>query len=223
MQRRGKSCSNTCSECGLLLRTWASERCAGKEVICTCTSWLVQPCPQPQWRGCADKECLCFCSARVGSPVKCLLALQMPARASSALVVGPLADEGLVVVKVPAGRPQTQVRVVALACPGQLPVRAREQRVGPRSAPQVQHDGSIRPRASPGALRDLLSLSRPTCHSFFTGPVFFARPRAVSGHLRRWSGARFAWCCAEKMLLLQPVYLYTGRSNSSFCTIFCMA
>ena len=70
MQRRGKSCSNTCSECGLLLRTWASERCAGKEVICTCASWLVQPCPQPQWRGCADKECLCFCSARVGSPVK---------------------------------------------------------------------------------------------------------------------------------------------------------
>ena len=60
---------------------------------------------------------------------------------------------------------------------GQLPVRAREQRVGPRSAPQVQHDGTIRPRASPGAavrgLRDLLSLSRPTCHSFFTGPVFF--------------------------------------------------
>ena len=45
------------------------------------------------------------------------------------------------------------------------------------AGPQVQHDGTIRPRASPGAavrgLRDLLSLSRPTCHSFFTGPVFF--------------------------------------------------
>ena len=36
-----------------------------------------------------------------------------------------------------------------LARPGQLPVRAREQRVGPRAAPQVQHDGTIRPRASP--------------------------------------------------------------------------
>ena len=64
-----------------------------------------------------------------------------------------------------------------LARPGQLPVRAQEQRVGPRAAPQVWHDGTIRPRASPGAavrgLRDLLSLSRPTCHSFFTGPVFF--------------------------------------------------
>ena len=63
-----------------------------------------------------------------------------------------------------------------LARPGQLPVRAREQRVGPRAAPQVQHDGTIRLRASPGAavrgLRDLLSLSRPTCNSFFTGPVF---------------------------------------------------
>ena len=67
--------------------------------------------------------------------------------------------------------------VVVLPRAGQLPVRAREQRVGPRSAPQVQHDGTSRPRASPGAavcgLRDLLSLSRPTCHSFFTGPVFF--------------------------------------------------
>ena len=35
----------------------------------------------------------------------------------------------------------------------QLPVRAQEQRVGPRAAPQVQHDGTIRPRASPGAAR----------------------------------------------------------------------
>ena len=55
-------------------------------------------------------------------------------------------------------------------------LRARAVRRPP--APQVQHDGSIRPRASPGAaavrgLRDLLSLSRPTCHSFFTGPVLF--------------------------------------------------
>ena len=102
------------------------------------------------------------------------------------VVVGPLSDEGLVVVEVLAGRPQAQVGVVVLARAGQLPVRAREQRVGPRPAPQVQHDGTIRPRASPGAavrgLRDLLSLSRPTCHSFFTGPVFFARPRVLG----RW-------------------------------------
>ena len=77
------------------------------------------------------------------------------------------------------------MRVVVLARPGQLPVRAQE-RVGPRSAPQVQHDGTIRPRASPGAavrsLRDLLSLSRPTCHSFFTGPVFFGWPRILPGY-----------------------------------------
>ena len=50
----------------------------------------------------------------------------------------------LVVVKVLAGRPQAQVGVVVLARPGQLPVRAREQRVGPRAAPQVQRDGTIR-------------------------------------------------------------------------------
>ena len=44
----------------------------------------------------------------------------------------------------------------------QLPVRAREQRVGPRAAPQVQHDGSIRLRASPGALfRTVLHSPRP--------------------------------------------------------------
>ena len=99
------------------------------------------------------------------------------------VVVGPLADEGLVVVEVLAGRPQAQVRVVVLARPGQLPFRAREQRVGPRSAPQVQHDGSIRPRASPGAavrgLRDLLSLSCPTCHSFFYGAIFLSVGRAA--------------------------------------------
>ena len=109
------------------------------------------------------------------------------------VIVGPLADEGLVVVKVLAGRPQAQVGVVALPRAGQLPVRAREQRVGPRSAPQVQHDGTIRPRASPGAavrgLRDLLSLSRPTCHSFFTGPVFFGGPRIL--HLHVWPGSLF--------------------------------
>ena len=93
-----------------------------------------------------------------------------------------------------------------LARPGQLPVRAREQRVGPRAAPQVQHDGTIRPRASPGAavrgLRDLLSLSRPTCHSFFTGPVFFC-PAAHS------PPARMA---GENSLFT--------RFPDSFCTIF---
>ena len=107
--------------------------------------------------------------AQLGQPV--LSALQgahellLPV-AQQDVVVGPLSDEGLVVVEVLAGRPQAQVGVVALARPGQLPVRAREQRVGPRAASQVQHDGTIRPRASPGAavrgLRDLLSLSRPT-------------------------------------------------------------
>ena len=124
--------------------------------------------------------------AQLGQPV--LSALQgahellLPV-AQQDVVVGPLSDEGLVVVEVLAGRPQAQVGVVVLARPGQLPVRAREQRVGPRAAPQVQHDGTIRPRASPGAavrgLRDLLSLSRPTCHSFFTGPVFFGGPRIL--------------------------------------------
>ena len=122
------------------------------------------------------------------------------------VVVGPLADEGLVVVEVLAGRPQAQVGVVVLPRAGQLPVRAREQRVGPRSAPQVQHDGTIRPRASPGAavrgLRDLLSLSRrPTCHSFFTGPVFFGGPRILR-------------ICAG-----MAGELFT-RFPDSFCTIF---
>ena len=116
--------------------------------------------------------------AQLGQPVLSVQGaheLLLPV-AQQDVVVGPLSDEGLVVVEVLAGRPQAQVGVVVLARPGQLPVRAREQRVGPRAAPQVQHDGTIRPRASPGAavrgLRDLLSLSRPTCHSFFTGPVF---------------------------------------------------
>ena len=41
---------------------------------------------------------------------------------------------------------------VVLARPGQLPVRAREQRVGPRAAPQVQHDGTSAP-CEPGRRR----------------------------------------------------------------------
>ena len=89
-------------------------------------------------------------------------------RASSArcaAVVGPLADEGLVVGEVLAGRPQAQVGVAVLARSGQLPVRAREQRAG--------RDGTIRPRASPGAavrgLRDL----PPNLPFFFYGLSFF--------------------------------------------------
>ena len=76
-------------------------------------------------------------------------------------------------VEVLAGRLQAQVGAV-LARPAAA--RPQEQRVGPWAAPQVQHVGTIRLRASPGAvvrgLRDLLSLSCRTCHSFY-GPVFF--------------------------------------------------
>ena len=79
--------------------------------------------------------------AQLGQPV--LSALQgahellLPV-AQQDVVVGPLADEGLVVVEVLAGRPQAQVGVVVLARPGQLPVRAREQRArAPPSAASV--------------------------------------------------------------------------------------
>ena len=112
--------------------------------------------------------------------------------------------------------------VVALARPGQLPVRAREQRVGPRAAPQVQHDGTIRPRASPGAavrgLRDLLSLSRPTCHSFFTGPVFF--PRSFRGAFKRvmpserFRGGR-AGACGFKHSWLSTKSLFAREASSA--------
>ena len=65
--------------------------------------------------------------AQLGQPV--LSALQgahellLPV-AQQDVVVGPLADEGLVVVEVLAGRPQAQVGVVVLPRAGQLPVRA---------------------------------------------------------------------------------------------------
>ena len=130
------------------------------------------------------------------------------------VVVGPLADEGLVVVEVLAGRPQAQVGVVVLARPGQLPVRAREQRVGPRSAPQVQRDGTIRPCASPGAavrgLRDLLSLSRPTCHSFFTGLVFFwLAAHSPQPYVQIWPGRiAFLHGFALKKCYYCRVYMY---------------
>ena len=157
--------------------------------------------------------------AQLGQPV--LSALQgahelLPPVAQQDVVVGPLADEGLVVVEVLAGGPQAQVRVVVLARPGQLPVRAREQRVGPQSAPQVQRDGTIRPRASPGAavrgLRDLLSLSRPTCHSFFTGPVFFGR--ILPGHtcVRR---RRFLFRGTGASQLCRRLFLFWAGGGAS--------
>ena len=122
--------------------------------------------------------------------------------------------------------------VVVLARPGQLPVRAREQRVGPRAAPQVQRDGTIRPCASPGAavrgLRDLLSLSRPTCHSFFTGPVFCrldAHSPRVYLPVKAGENSFFYTVLRYKMLFFSSVCLYTDEKNNSFCTIlhgFCM-
>ena len=73
---------------------------------------------------------------QLGEPVLAV-ALQRPHElllpvAQENVVVGPLADEGLVVVKVLGGGAQPQVRVVVLPRSGQLPVRAREQRVGAR-------------------------------------------------------------------------------------------
>ena len=190
--------SSEASTCCLTRRaTCSSVRCAGCLVAPPSSFTGSQPATDDHRR--VDQVLVVLVAeealAQLGQPV--LSALQgarellLPV-AQQDVVVGPLADEGLVVVEVLAGRPQAQVGVVVLARPGQLPVRAREQRVGPRSAPQVQHDGSIRPRASPGAavrgLRDLLSLSRPTCHSFFTGPVFF--PRSFRGAFMRARGAR---------------------------------
>ena len=71
---------------------------------------------------------------QLGEPVLAV-ALQRPHElllpvAQENVVVGPLADEGLVVVKVLGGGAQPQVRVVVLPRSGQLPVRVREQRVG---------------------------------------------------------------------------------------------
>ena len=66
------------------------------------------------------------------------------------IVVGPLADEGLVVVEVLAGRPQAQVGVVVLARPGQLPVRAREQRAGRAAGSAQRHHP---PPCEPGRRR----------------------------------------------------------------------
>ena len=95
--------------------------------------------------------------AQLGQPV--LSALQgahellLPV-AQQDVVVGPLADEGLVVIEVLAGRPQAQVGVVVLARPGQLPVRAREQRVGPRPRRRFSAtapSAPVRARAPPSA------------------------------------------------------------------------
>ena len=83
----------------------------------------------------------------------------------------------------------------------------------------IQHQKRLRgtalhpPPREPGrrGLRDLLSLSRPTCHSFFAGPVFFARPRTLPDHTcpygeKDWLFTRF---CAEKnAILLVRISIY---------------
>ena len=77
-------------------------------------------------------------------------------------------------VEVLAGRPQAQVGEVVLARPGQL--SAREQRLPVRAAGSARrHPPPREPGRRVRGLHDLLLLSRPTCHSFFTGPVFFPR------------------------------------------------
>ena len=116
-----------------------------------------------------------------------------------------------------------------LARPGQLPVRAREQRVGPRAAPQVQHDGTIRPRASPGAavrgLRDLLSLSRATCHSFFSGPVFFWSHSPWSVFVLRRAGGPVSFRVFAEHAPLQSTLLcsFFAASLQLLCTLLCRA
>ena len=112
-----------------------------------------------------------------------------------------------------------------LARPGQLPVRAQEQRVGPWAARQVQHDGTIAPvqaRAPPSAASVIAVVVSPNLPFFFYGASFFswaAHSPRVYLPVKAGENSFFTRFCAEKMRLLQPVYLYTGRSNSSFCTI----
>ena len=116
--------------------------------------------PEGHWVVSAQSTRCSTCRGRSPCPAWSAGALRSAgsARASSAVaqqdvVVGPLSDEGLVVVEVLAGR------------------------------------------ASPGAavrgLRDLLSLSRPTCHSFLRAQ-FFLPGRAFSpGILARMAGENY--------------------------------
>ena len=84
--------------------------------------------------------------AQLGQPV--LSALQgahellLPV-AQQDVVVGRLLDE--IVVEVLAGRPQAQVGVVVLARPGQLPVRAQEQRVRVAGSARRHHPPLCKP------------------------------------------------------------------------------
>ena len=126
-----------------------------------------------------------------------------------------LADEGLVVVEVLAGRPQAQVGVVVLPRPGQLPVRAREQRVGPRSAP-------VRARAPPSAASVICCRCLAQLAILFLRGQFFFGWRILPDTCT-YGRELFTRFCAEKMLLLQGVHVCTAWSNISFCTIFRMA
>ena len=112
---------------------------------------------------------------QLGEPV---LAVALQRLAQENVVVGPLADEGLIVVKVLGGGAQPQVRVVVLPRSGQLPVRAREQRVG--AAPLCRFN-TTEPSAVVRPLAPISAASLMCCRCLiqlailFYGARFFCR------------------------------------------------
>ena len=105
------------------------------------------------------------------------------------VVVGPLSDEGLVVVEVLAGRPQAQSSAGPPGSAARLRARAaRRLRVRAASSARRLHS----PPCEPGRRRPRPC---PTCHSFFTGPFFLLGrgPRAFSGASVKLQPGRIAF------------------------------
>ena len=167
-------CLTRCATC-------SSVRCAGCLVMAPSSlfTWYLSRKKRPTWSAVALRP--------AGSAqASCALAQQD-------VVVGPLADEGLVEVEVLAGRPQAQVGVVVLARPGQLPVRAQEQRVGPRPRRRFSTTAPSAPvqaRAPPSAASVICCRCLAQLAILFLRAQFFCSA-AHSPDLCRWHD--FAW------------------------------
>ena len=83
----------------------------------------------------------------------------------------------------PCWGPQAQVGVVVLR-PGQLPVRAREQRVGSRRFSTTAPSAPVRARAPPSAASVICVVVSPNLPFFFLRGQFFLVGRAFSPAIR---------------------------------------
>ena len=112
-------------------------------------------------------------------------------------------------------RPTWRLRYLARHIPARhRSLAARRPRVRAASSARRLHP---LPGATVRGLRDLLSLSCPTCHSFFTGPVFLLGRAHSPGHLCKLQPGRIAFYTVLSPDSYSPGHLRKLRTGRIAC------